>query len=99
MREKLCRRLEHLEQFHAAALRAKDAQPRPGSLTPAQILQVRLRLRGFFPTGNESWAEVTARAFGITNRELRILLVGPAEAFNAKLNALEAYQSRVGKEA
>jgi hypothetical protein len=88
MREKLCRRLEHLEQLHAAAMRAKAEEPRPGGLTAAEIIQIRLGLRGFFPIGNESWAEVTARAFGITNRELRSLLAGPAEAFNAKLQSV-----------
>ncbi len=88
MREKLSRRLEHLEQLHAAAMRATAAEPRPGGLTAAQILQIRLGLRGFFPTGNESWGEVTARAFGITSPELRSLLAGPAEAFNAKRTAL-----------
>ena len=61
MREKLSRRLDHLEQLHAAAMRAKAAEPRPGSLTAAQVIQIRLGLRGFFPIGNERWAEVTAR--------------------------------------
>jgi hypothetical protein len=88
MREKLSRRLEHLEQLHATAMRAKAENPRPGGLAAAQILQIRLGLRGFFPIGNESWAETTARAFGITSRELRTLLAGPAEAFNRKLNSL-----------
>ena len=88
MREKLSRRLGHLERLHAAAMRAKAKEPRPGALTAAQILQIRLRLRGFFPIGNESCAEVTARAFGITSPELCSLLAGPAEGFNAKLDSL-----------
>jgi len=88
MREKLSRRLVHLEQLHAAAMRAKAAAPRPGGLTAAQIIQIRLGLRGFFPIGNESWAETTARAFRMTSSELRSLLAGPAEAFNAKLDSL-----------
>jgi hypothetical protein len=69
-------------------MRAKAENPRPGGLTAAQIIQIRLGLRGYFPIGNESWAEVTARAFGITSPELRSLLVGPVEGFNAKLNSL-----------
>jgi hypothetical protein len=69
-------------------MRAKAAEPRPGRLTAAQIIQIRLELRGFFPIGNESWAEVTARAFGITSQELRCLMAGPVEAFNAKLQSL-----------
>ena len=88
MREKLSRRLEHLEQLHAAAMRSKAAAPRPGGLTAAQIIRIRLGLRGFFPIGNESWAEVTARGFGITSPELRSLLRGPVEAFNAKLDSM-----------
>jgi hypothetical protein len=88
MREKLSRRLVRLEEIHAAAVRAQAAEPRPGGLTAAQIIQIRLGLRGFFPIGNESWAEVTARAFGITSPELRSLLRGPVEAFNAKLDSL-----------
>ena len=89
MREKLSRRLQQLELVHAATMRANAEDPQPGGLTPAQILQIRLGRRGYFPIGNESWADTTARAFGITNREFRNLLAGPAEAFNAKLNALE----------
>jgi hypothetical protein len=88
MREKLSRRLEHLEQLHAATMRAKAAEPRPGGLTAAQILRERLRLRGFIPTGNESLAETTARAFGMNSQELRHLMAGPVEEFNAKLQAL-----------
>jgi hypothetical protein len=92
MREKLSRRLVHLEQLHAAAMRAQAAEPdravRPRRPTAAQIILVRLGLRGFFPIGNESWAETTARAFGMTSSELRSLLAGPAEAFNAKLDSL-----------
>jgi hypothetical protein len=88
MREKLSRRLEHLEQLHAAAVRARAAEPRPGALTAAEIIQIRLRLRGYFPIGNESWAEVLARAFGMNSQELRHLMAGPVEAFNAKLEAI-----------
>jgi hypothetical protein len=69
-------------------MRAKAENPRPGGLAAAQILQIRLGRRGFSPTGNESWAETTARAFGMTSRELRSLLAGPAEGFNAKLDSL-----------
>jgi hypothetical protein len=88
MREKLSMRLEHLEQVHSAVMRARAEELRPGGLTAAQILQIRLGRRGFSPTGNESWAETTARAFGMTSRELRSLLAGPAEGFNAKLDSL-----------
>jgi hypothetical protein len=88
MREKLSRRLEHLEQLHVAAMRAKAAELRPGDPTPAQIIRERLSLRGFVPTGNESLAETLARAFGMTSQELRHLIAGPVEAFNAKLQSL-----------
>jgi hypothetical protein len=88
MREKLSRRLEHLERLHAAAMRSKAAEPRPGGLTAAQIIRIRLGLRGFVQTGNESLAETTARAFGMNNQELRHLMAGPVEAFNAKLQSL-----------
>ena len=87
MREKLSRRLEHLERLHAAAMRSKAAEPRPGDLTAAQIIRLRLGLRGFVPTGNESLAETLARALG-NSQELHRLLAGPVEAFNAKLQLL-----------
>jgi hypothetical protein len=57
-------------------------------VTAAQILRERLRLRGFEPTGNESLAETLARAFGMDSQELRHLMAGPVEAFNAKLQSL-----------
>jgi hypothetical protein len=88
MREKLSRRLMRLEEIHAAAVRAQAAEPRPGGLTAAQIIQIRLGLRGLFPIGNESLAETLARAFGMSSQELRHLMAGPAEAFNAKLQSL-----------
>jgi hypothetical protein len=88
MREKLSRRLERLEEIKAAADRAKAAcAPRSGP-SAAEIIRERLRLRGFVPTGNESMAETLARAFGMTSQELRHLMSGPVEAFNAKLQSL-----------
>jgi hypothetical protein len=88
MREKLSQRLEFLEKRHAAALRAKAADPHPSGLTAAQILREGLRRRGFVQTGNESLAETTARAFGMSPREMRSLMAEPVEAFNAKLQSL-----------
>jgi hypothetical protein len=69
MREKLSRRLVRLEEIHAAAVREKEAcsQRAPSA---AAILRERLRVHGFEPTGNESLAETTARAFRMTTREL-----------------------------
>jgi hypothetical protein len=88
MREKLSRRLERLEEIHAAAIRAKAARSPPGAPSVAEIIRERLRIRGFVQTGNESLAETTARAFGISSQELRHLAAGPVEAFNAKLQSL-----------
>jgi hypothetical protein len=45
----------------------------------------RPRLRA---AGNESLAETLGRAFGMNNHELRQLIAGPVEAFNAKLQSL-----------
>ena len=44
--------------------------------------------RGYVQTGNESLAETAARAFGMNSQELRHLMAGPVEAFNAKLQSL-----------
>ena len=88
MKRNLCGRLERLEEIKEAADRAKTAlAPRSGP-SVADILRERLRLKGFVPTDNESLADTMARAFGMTPRELRQLMAGPAEAFNAKLQSL-----------
>jgi hypothetical protein len=88
MKRNLCGRLERLEQIKAATDRAKAAcVPRIGP-SVADIIRERLRLKGFVPTGNESLAETMARAFGMNSQELRHLMAGPVEAFNAKLQAL-----------
>jgi hypothetical protein len=68
MREKVSRRLVRLEEIHAA-VRAREASSQLGP-SAAEILRDRLRVRGFEPTGNESLAETTARAFRMTTREL-----------------------------
>jgi hypothetical protein len=88
MREKLSRRLEHLEKTHVAAMRAKAADSQGNGPTAAEIIRERLRLSGYVQTGNESLAETTARAFGMNSQELRHLMAGPVEAFNVKLQAL-----------
>jgi hypothetical protein len=88
MREKLSRRLEHLEKLHVAATRAKAADSRASGPTAAEIVRERLRLRGYVQTGNESLAETTGRAFGMNSQELRHLIAGPVEAFNARLQSL-----------
>jgi hypothetical protein len=87
MREKLSRRLMRLEEIHAAAVRAKEACSQRGP-SVAEILREHLAARGFVQTGNESLAETTARAFGMTSRELRSFMTGPVEAFNPKLQSL-----------
>jgi hypothetical protein len=87
MREKLCRRLERLEEIHAAAVRAKAASKEP-SRNVCEILREHLKAHGFVQTGNESLAETLARAFGMNSQELRHLMAGPVEAFNAKLQSL-----------
>jgi hypothetical protein len=88
MKRNLCGRLERLEEIKAAADRAKAAcAPRNGP-SVADRIRERLRLRGFVQTGNESLAETLARALGMTPRELRHLMAGPVEEFNAKLQAL-----------
>jgi hypothetical protein len=88
MRVKLSRRLERLEETHAAAIRAKAACSPPGAPSVAEIIRERLRIRGFVQTGNESLAETLARAFGMTSQELRHLMAGPVDSFNAKQQSL-----------
>jgi hypothetical protein len=87
MREKLCRRLVRLEEIHAAAVRAKSASA-VLDRNVSQMIREHLSARGYLQTGNESLAETTARAFGMDSQELRSLLAGPVEAFNAKLQSL-----------
>jgi hypothetical protein len=70
LREKLSRRLLRLEEIHATAVRAKGASSQGVGPSAAEILRERLKVHGFEPTGNESLAETTARAFGMTTREL-----------------------------
>lgn len=88
MREKLSRRLERLEEIKAAADRAKAASAVP-SRNVCEIIREHLSARGYVQTGNGSLAETTARAFGINSQELRSLLAGPVEAFNAKMQSLQ----------
>ena len=87
MREKLSRRLEHLERVHAAAIRAQEAASAP-RINVCEMLREHLKAHGFVQTGNESVAETMARAFGMNSQELRHLMAGPVEAFNAKLQSL-----------
>jgi hypothetical protein len=87
MREKLSRRLVRLEEIHAAAVRAKAASSEP-TRNVCEMIREHLRARGYVQTGNESLAETTARAFGMNSQELRQLMAGPVEAFNAKLQSL-----------
>ena len=88
MREKLSRRLVRLEEIHAAAVRGKEACSQRAGPSVAETIRERLRIRGFVPTGNESLAETLGRAFGMNGQELRHLMAGPVEAFNAKLQSL-----------
>jgi hypothetical protein len=87
MREKLSGRLVRLEEIHAATVRAKAASSEP-TRNVCEVIREHLSVRGYVQTGNESLAETLARAFGITGRELRHLMAGPVEAFNAKLRSL-----------
>ncbi len=87
MREKLARRLEQLEKVHAAAIRAREAAAAP-RVNVCEILREHLKAHGFVQTGNESLAETMARAFGMNSQELRHLMAGPVEEFNAKLQSL-----------
>jgi hypothetical protein len=80
--------LERLEEIHASSVRAHAASSAPGAPSVAEIIREHLRIRGFVPTGNESLAETLARAFGMNSQELRHLMAGPVEAFNAKLQSL-----------
>jgi hypothetical protein len=79
--------LEHLEKVHTAAIRAKEAASAP-RINVCEMLRERLKAHGFVQTGNESLAETIARAFGMNSQELRHLMAGPVEAFNAKLQSL-----------
>ena len=74
MREKLSRRLEHLEKVHAAAVRAQQAASAP-RINVCEMLREHLKAYGFVQTGNESLAETMARAFGMNSQELRHLMV------------------------
>jgi hypothetical protein len=87
MREKLSRRLEHLEKVHAAAIRAQETASAP-RINVCEMLREHLKAHGFVQTGNESLAETMARAFGMNSQELRHLMAGPVEEFNAKLQSL-----------
>jgi hypothetical protein len=69
MKEKLARRLIRLEEIRAAAVRAMACSHSEGP-SAAEILRARLMARGFVQTGNESLAETTARAWGMSPREL-----------------------------
>ena len=73
MKEKLCRRLERLEEIKAAADRAKAATAAP-SRNICETIRELVKARGFVETGNESLAETIARAFGMTSCELRSYL-------------------------
>jgi hypothetical protein len=83
MKEKLSRRLMRLEEIHVAAVRAKEAGFQSGVPSAAEILRERLRAHGFEQTGNESLAETTARAFGMSTRELGRYLEERAARGNA----------------
>jgi hypothetical protein len=87
MREKLNRRLEHLEKAYAATIRAQVAAAAP-RINICELISQHLKAHGFVQTGNESLAETTARALGMNSHEFRHLIAGPVEAFNAKLQAL-----------
>jgi hypothetical protein len=87
MREKLSRRLVRLEEIHAAAIRAQEAASAP-RINVCEMLREHLKAHGFVQTGNESLAETMARAFGMNSQELRHLMAGPVDAFNAKLQSL-----------
>ena len=73
MREKLSRRLVHLEEIHAA-VRRKAACASAADSSSLDILCERLKARGFVQTGNESFAEMMARAFVMSPRALRAYL-------------------------
>jgi hypothetical protein len=68
--KKLSRRLLRLEEVHTTAVRAKKASSQGVGSSAAEIVRERLKVPGFEQTGNESLAETTARAFGMTTREL-----------------------------
>jgi hypothetical protein len=73
MREKLSRRLEHLEKVHAAAIRLQEAAAAP-RINVCEMLREYLKAHGFVQTGNESLAETMARAFGMNSGERRAYL-------------------------
>ena len=87
MREKLNRRLEHLEKVHAATIRAREAAAAP-RINLCELIREHIKAHGFVRTGNESLAETTARALGMNSQELRHLMAGPVEDFRAKLLSL-----------
>lgn len=87
MREKLSRRLEHLEMVHAAAVRAQEVASAP-RINVCEMLREHLKAHGFVQTGNESLAETMARALGLNSQDLRHLMAGPVEASREKLLSL-----------
>jgi len=71
MREKLVRRLERLEEVYVAAVRAREECSHRSGASAAQILREQLSIRGFVQSASESLEETTARAFGMSVRDLR----------------------------
>jgi len=70
MRQKLARRLERLEEVYAAAVRARE-NTHPSGARAAEILREQLSIRAFVQSASESLEETTARAFGMSVRDLR----------------------------
>jgi len=66
-------RLAQLEQICASVARASAKAVNQGSCA-VEELRDRLREYGFEPQGNESLAEATARALGISCAELKVRL-------------------------
>lgn len=71
MREKLVQRLERPEEVYAAAVRAREECSYLAGASAAQILREQLSIRGFVQSASESLEETTARAFGMSVRDLR----------------------------
>jgi hypothetical protein len=68
--------------------RSRERASAAPSRNVCEIIRQHLSARGYVQTGNESLAETLGRSFGMNNHELRQLIAGPVEAFNAKLQSL-----------
>ena len=75
MKASVQRRLKQLEQIRAAELEAaRDRQQQEEGRSVVEGIREMLRVNGFEPGPDESWASAHARFLGISYQELRLRL-------------------------